>query len=453
MAKITFLAVPVKNLRRCHYAENFQKVDEIHIINEEGCIKASSVEQYVDFDMYSGEQSSSFMELAEGKNKGESFVQETMPNSSEGVVMKYVGVICGNGKIVQVGFKPVRELEAKQRNTYEYIFQKFPTSRGSEYFAIDIETDTILGHSNIALSEIADEGHSYEKMRQCTEGKFIDMQNRERKYVVTKEYGNILLGLAGPANEMYVAIFGSTLKMAMLLFCSMLIMIFALNLLLKRIVVDGVYEILSDVSDITSGNLDTVVHVGGNSEFEELSRGINIMVDNLHYENNHDHLTGLCNYKHFKNISAAKLAKLKAGELFAVVMLDLDSFKRINDTYGHDIGDRYLREFATALDRMPEEHCYVARRSGDEFSMCIFGCREKAKINGLVHELERFVSQNTVRLSDEEETVIKFSGGYIVTDNLSETLEELMKKADEALYIRKKGGKGSIEEYCDGSIT
>lgn len=95
----------------------------------------------------------------------------------------------------------------------------------------------------------------------------------------------------------------------------------------------------------------------------------------------------------------------------------------------------------------------MARRSDDEFSMCIFGCREKAKINGLVHELERFVSQNTVRLSDEEETVIKFSGGYIVTDNLSETLEELMKKADEALYIRKKGGKGSIEEYCDGSIT
>lgn len=393
MAKITFLAVPVKNLRRCHYAENFQKVDEIHIINEEGCIKASSVEQYVDFDMYSGKQSSSFMELAEGKNKGESFVQETMPNSSEGVVMKYVGVICGDGKIVQVGFKPVRELEAKQRNTYEYIFQKFPTSRGSEYFAIDIETDTILGHSNIALSEIADEGHSYEKMRQCTEGKFIE------------------------------------------------------------IVVDGVYEILSDVSDITSGNLDAVVHVGGNSEFEELSRGINIMVDNLHYENNHDHLTGLCNYKHFKNISVAKLAKLKAGELFAVVMLDLDSFKRINDTYGHDIGDRYLREFATALDKMPEEHCYVVRRSGDEFSMCIFGCREKAKINGLVHELECFVSQNTVRLSDEEETVIKFSGGYIVTDNLSETLEELMKKADEALYIRKKGGKGSIGEYCDGSIT
>lgn len=259
MAKITFLAVPVKNLRRCHYAENFQKVNEIHIINEEGCIKASSVEQYVDFDMYSGEQSSSFMKLAEDRNEGESFVQETMPNSSEGVVMKYVGVICGNGKIVQVGFKPVRELEAKQRNTYEYIFQKFPTSRGSEYFAIDIETDTILGHSNIALSEIADEGHSYEKMRQCTEGKFIDMENRERKYVVTKEYGNILLGLAGPANEMYVAIFGSTLKMAMLLFCSMLIMIFALNLLLKRIVVDGVYEILGDVSDITSGNLDTVV--------------------------------------------------------------------------------------------------------------------------------------------------------------------------------------------------
>lgn len=422
-------------------------VDEIHVINEEGIIEFSSVEQYVDFNMYSGDQSRSFMELAEGKMEGESFIQETMPNSSEGVVMKYVGVICGDGKIVQVGFKPVREMEAKQRNTYEYIFQKFPTAQGGEYFAIDIETDTILGHSNTAVSGNAYAGHSYEKMRQCTEGKFMDMENGERKYVVTKEYGNVLLGIAGPAKEMYMAVFKSTLKTAILLVCSMFVVIFALNLLLKRIVVDGVHEILDDVSDITSGNLDTVVHVGGNPEFVELSGGINIMVDGLHYENNHDYLTGLCNYKYFKNISAAKLAKLKEGELFSVVMLDLDSFKQINDTYGHDIGDRYLREFAAALGRMPEDHCYVARRSGDEFSMCIFGYRKKAEIDGLVHELEHLVAQKTVRLPNEEKTVIGVSGGYVVTDNSSETLEALMKKADEKLYMIKKGGKGSIGEY------
>lgn len=171
------------------------------------------------------------------------------------------------------------------------------------------------------------------------------------------------------------------------------------------------------------------------------------MVDGLHYENNHDYLTGLCNYKYFKNISAAKLAKLKEGELFSVVMLDLDSFKQINDTYGHDIGDRYLREFAAALGRMPEDHCYVARRSGDEFSMCIFGYRKKAEIDGLVHELEHLVAQKTVRLPNEEKTVIGVSGGYVVTDNSSETLEALMKKADEKLYMIKKGGKGSIGEY------
>lgn len=149
-------------------------------------------------------------------------------------------------------------------------------------------------------------------------------------------------------------------------------------------------------------------------------------------------------------MSSAKLAQLKDGELFAVMMLDLDSFKQINDNYGHDIGDRYLRKFAVALSRMPEEHCYVARRSGDEFSMCLFGCSTRSDISRLVHLLETFVQEEPIRLSDTIEMTIKFSGGYVVTDHISEPLEKLMAKADEALYRRKKGKKGGIDEYVQG---
>lgn len=424
-------------------------VDEVHLINEDGIIEASSVEQYVNFDLYSGEQGTSFMELAKSKEEGESFVQETMANSAEGVIMKYVGVICEDGKIVQVGFKPFRELEAKERNTYGYIFEKFPISKDGEYFAIDRETGMILGHSNMHLSGTADPYHSYERMLQCVGGKFLKMENGEVKYVVTMEYGNVLLGLAGSGKEIFLGILMSTVKTAVQLICVMVIVILALNQLLKKVVVNGVHEILDDVSDITGGNLDTVVRVGGNPEFEELSRGINMMVEGLQYENNHDHLTGLCNYKYFKNIAGVKLANIKEDELFAVVMLDLDSFKQINDTYGHDTGDRFLREFAAILNRMPQEHCYVARRSGDEFSMCIFGCREKAEIDSLIRRLEELISCGTVKVSDTVEIAIRISGGYVVTGHSSKSmdLEELMKKADEALYRRKRGEKGSIEEY------
>lgn len=424
-------------------------VDEVHLINEDGIIEASSVEQYVNFDLYSGEQGASFMELAQNRKEGESFVQETMANSAEGVIMKYVGVLCEDGKIVQVGFKPIRELEAKGRNTYEYIFEKFPISKDGEYFAIDRETGMILGHSNTHLSGTADEYHSYERMLQCTEGKFLKMENGEIKYVVTMEYGDVLLGLTGSGQEIFHSILMSTVKTAVLLICLMVIVILALNQLLKRVVVNGVHEILDGVSDITGGKLDTVVRVGGNPEFEELSRGINIMVEGLQYENNHDHLTGLCNYKFFKNIAGVRLAQMKEDELFAVVMLDLDSFKQINDTYGHDIGDRYLREFSAILSRMPQEHCYVARRSGDEFSMCIFGCREKTEIDSLIGRLEELVSCGRVKVSDTEEIAIRISGGYVVAGHSSKSmdLEELMKKADEALYRQKRGEKGSIEEY------
>lgn len=437
-----------------HFAVNWLQefaqtidVDEIHIINTAGIIEASSVKKYVNFDMYSGEQSASFMKLAEGKKAGESFAQDMMPNASEGIIVKYIGAMCLDGKIVQVGFRPVREMEAKKKNSYEYIFSHFPIAKGSEYFAIDIEEDKVIGHSNSDLSNCTAEDHSYEKMSQCAEGKFVRMQNGNIKYIVTRTYGNVLLGVAESGEELLYEILMSALQTMLELICVTMIISIVLNWLVKKIVVNGVHEILDDMSEITSGNLNTSVQVSGNPEFDELSKGINMMVSCLQYENNHDHLTGLCNYKCFTNMASAKLAQLKDGELFAVMMLDLDSFKQINDNYGHDIGDRYLRKFAVALSRMPEEHCYVARRSGDEFSMCLFGCSTRSDISRLVHLLETFVREEPIRLSDTIETTIKFSGGYVVTDHISEPLEKLMTKADEALYRRKKGQKGGIDEY------
>lgn len=427
--------------------EEIIDVDEVHIIDKNGIILASSVEKYVNFDMYSGEQGQDFMEEAENKKEGEGIIQETMKNSAEGVIMKYAGVILQDGYIVQVGFKPTREIESKERNTYEYIFEKFPTSQSGEYFAIDIETDTVLGHSNTNMSGVKDENHSYEKMSECTDGRFVKMEDGETKYVVTKEYGNVLLGVADSGSKFYGEILRSTLKTAIQLLGIMLIVILVLDWLLKKIVVNGVHEILHDVTEIVGGNLNAIVHVGGNPEFEELSRGINIMVESMQYDNNHDHLTGLCNYKYFKDISGKRLAKKETDDLFAVVMLDLDLFKQVNDSYGHDMGDKYLREFAAVLNKMPQEHVYVARRSGDEFSMCIFDYKEKSDIDSLIRKLEELAKNVRVRVSETKEIPIRFSGGYVVTDNSKDLLEDLMRKADEALYRVKNGEKGKIEEF------
>lgn len=91
----------------------------------------------------------------------------------------------------------------------------------------------------------------------------------------------------------------------------------------------------------------------------------------MQYENTHDPLTGLYKLGHFKQLAERHLRELPKGKVCAIVMLDLDHFKSINDTFGHDAGDRYLQGFSDVMQSMPKEHILSARRSGDEFCMMI----------------------------------------------------------------------------------
>ena len=168
----------------------------------------------------------------------------------------------------------------------------------------------------------------------------------------------------------------------------------------------------------------------------------------MRYENTHDPLTGLYKYQHFRQLAQETLQKCQDGEVCALVMLDLDYFKGINDTYGHDAGDRYLQSFSSVMSAMPEEHFLAARRSGDEFSMMIFGCADRGEIDGLLHDFYEQLAQNQILLSDTESRAISASAGYAWTDNADAEIAELLRHADEALYEVKRDTKGTYREYC-----
>lgn len=128
------------------------------------------------------------------------------------------------------------------------------------------------------------------------------------------------------------------------------------------------------------------------------------------------------------------------------VMLDLDSFKEINDTYGHDKGDIYLRSFADIMRMMPKEHCLVCRRAGDEFSMMIYGYTDREEIRALLHEFWGMLEEANVSLSEQTRN-IRASGGVAWCDNPGMDIAVLLSQADEALYSAKRKGKGCFEEY------
>ena len=167
----------------------------------------------------------------------------------------------------------------------------------------------------------------------------------------------------------------------------------------------------------------------------------------IQYDNNHDQLTGLRRYRYFKKQALELLRTMPAGRICAFVMIDLDNFKDINDTYGHDVGDVYLQSFAAALSKLPENHCLTSRRSGDEFCIMVYDYRSSDKITALLEEFWKSLEQTPVRLTGDCTRVIRASGGFVCTGHAEMELTVLLNQADEALYKAKEREKGYFTEY------
>lgn len=167
----------------------------------------------------------------------------------------------------------------------------------------------------------------------------------------------------------------------------------------------------------------------------------------MRYENTHDALTRLYKYRHFQQLAQDVLQNMPKGKVCAVVMLDLDYFKGINDTFGHDMGDRYLQSFAAVLNAMPPEHFLTSRRSGDEFCMMIFDCDDRADIIRHLEDFYAVLGTNRITLSDTETRTISASAGFAWTADSSQELSVLLSHADEALYEIKKTTKGTYGAY------
>ena len=156
---------------------------------------------------------------------------------------------------------------------------------------------------------------------------------------------------------------------------------------------------------------------------------------------NTDYLTTLFNRRYFMD-NATKMLKLavKSGQLHVLVMLDLDHFKNVNDTHGHDVGDIVLQEFAKlALQHFESD--LVARLGGEEFAILISG-KEREFIEGQINSFIEATAQLSIQT---KETTFNFTtsvGGMIVDPQTP--LKTLLSKADEALYQAKETGRNKL---------
>ena len=161
------------------------------------------------------------------------------------------------------------------------------------------------------------------------------------------------------------------------------------------------------------------------------------------YRATHDVLTDLPNRilfdEHLKNGMA--IAK-RTGSYLGVVMIDLDKFKYINDTFGHDAGDQVLIEVASRLRKSKRESDMASRFGGDEFALVL--AFEKDEIQAITKVLQRtmLALKKPVLLNGTEEVSMSASFGVSVYPGDGESPRMLMMHADEAMYHAKASGRG-----------
>ena len=167
----------------------------------------------------------------------------------------------------------------------------------------------------------------------------------------------------------------------------------------------------------------------------------------IEHERDYDILTGLYNRQAFHRVCAELFADPQQLGVAALVMMDLDNLKHINDTYGHDWGDQYIHRTGRCLAENTPTGTVVARLSGDEFMLLFYGYASRDAIRAKVGALSDAMQQSVAILPSGSELRISISGGVAWYPDDGTDMDTLKKYADFALYQVKRTNKGHLEEF------
>jgi diguanylate cyclase (GGDEF)-like protein len=156
-----------------------------------------------------------------------------------------------------------------------------------------------------------------------------------------------------------------------------------------------------------------------------------------------DELTGVFNRRKLIQLATAEFERFKNnGHQFSVLMIDLDDFKQINDTYGHEFGDRFLCQVAERLRFTLRQSDIISRHGGDEFTLLLHGMKRKEDVVRVATNIFRSFEKPVI--IDEHEIFIRASMGISFFPDHGCDIDTLLNKADGAMYTVKKAEKNSF---------
>ncbi|MFD2637878.1 sensor domain-containing diguanylate cyclase [Piscibacillus salipiscarius] len=211
----------------------------------------------------------------------------------------------------------------------------------------------------------------------------------------------------------------------------------------RLITSDGRVRWIDDRTTVTRGRNGDILYIEGVlidiTERKEAEQKV-------FYLANNDPLTGIPNRRHFKQTLAREIDRHKeTNEKLAVLYLDCDNFKQINDDLGHDAGDDFLLHLARRLRNCLREEDMIARIGGDEFNVLLTGVKSEEDVIKVAERLDHASSKPwEIRGKIYHVTL---SIGVAMAPDDGEEVDDLIRKADRALYKAKASGKNRLMWY------
>jgi diguanylate cyclase (GGDEF)-like protein len=221
----------------------------------------------------------------------------------------------------------------------------------------------------------------------------------------------------------------------------------------------GAHKAFSGVT-VCSSNSDasTVLRLSGRPVFDAQGkfmgfRGTGWDISEEHHREaetarlaKYDSLTGLLNRHRMAHLIDTTLTAFKAAKRnCAIMMMDLDKFKHVNDTLGHAAGDELLKQVADRLTRSIDRECEIGRLGGDEFQIMVPDVDDRGVLGELAKKVITMLSQPYSL--DEGRCVIGASVGIAIAPHDGVTADEIVRSADLALYSAKNGGRGQFRFF------
>lgn len=234
---------------------------------------------------------------------------------------------------------------------------------------------------------------------------------------------------------------------------AIMILLAALSFVLHYLLKDIPF-IVRQINKIKHGDLSVKIGIKRKDEVGEIARAVEQMalqiknqVDELDYQASHDSLTGLANRHSVERVIGKWIGEIGVSEeVMAVVFLDLDQFKHVNDSKGHAYGDELLIEVGKRISKWLPKNSFFGRFGGDEFVVVIRAKKvDIHQIYGSLQQIHESFSNSFLLLG--QRVYITASIGVSIYPTDAQSIEELFINADTALYHAKEHGRNRIHFF------